>query len=163
MVSQNKLINYILIAISKKKQKKNKQSQQNMDRMIKYLILALFLFIFVSISMGQEDPDYEEDDEPGQPKPKHKINTRPIIGILSQQSKPEFEPNINMSTSYIAASYVKWIEAAGGQSVPILNTYSKSHVLKIMSRINGVLLPGGFMYYMSTIKQMCQPTGKGYL
>lgn len=108
--------------------------------MVKYLILVVLLF--VSLSMAQEDPDYEEDDQ-DEPKPKHKINTRPIIGILSQQSKPEFEPNINMSTSYIAASYVKWIEAAGGQSVPILNTYSKSHVLKIMSRINGVLLPGG--------------------
>ena len=107
--------------------------------MVKYLILVVLLF--VSLSMAQEDPDYEEDEQ-DEPKPKHKINTRPIIGILSQQSKPEFEPNINMSTSYIAASYVKWIEAAGGQSVPILNTYSKSHVLKIMSRINGVLIPG---------------------
>ena len=108
--------------------------------MVKYLILVVLLF--VSLSMAQEDPDYEEDAQDELPQPKHKINTRPIIGILSQQSKPEFEPNINMSTSYIAASYVKWIEAAGGQSVPILNTYSKSHVLKIMSRINGVLIPG---------------------
>lgn len=111
--------------------------------MLKYLILMVCLC--VPLSMSQQKGDYEGVDQDDGPRPqsKHKINTRPIIGILSQQSKPEFEPNINMSTSYIAASYVKWIEAAGGQSVPILNTYSKSHVLKIMSRINGVLLPGG--------------------
>ena len=65
-----------------------------------------------------------------------------------------FEPKINSSTSYIAGSYVKWIEAAGGQTVPILNTYSKSHILKIMSRINGVILPGtdlGVFYLTITI------------
>ena len=102
----------------------------------------------MSLAMA-EDPDESDDEGPDQenepiPVPKHKINTRPVIGILSQQSKPQFEPNLNSTTSYIAASYVKWIEAAGGQSVPILNTYSKSHVLKIMSRTNGILLPGNY-------------------
>ena len=101
----------------------------------------------MSLAMAK-DPDESDDEGPDQenepiPVPKHKINTRPVIGILAQQSKPQFESN-NSTTSYIAASYVKWIEAAGGQSVPILNTYSKLHVLKIMSRINGVLVPGNY-------------------
>lgn len=119
---------------------------------LKYLLLTALIVMSMTSSLRADDDESEDEStdsddgvdlEDMPKKPSHKINTRPVIGILSQQSKPEFEPNINTTTSYIAASYVKWIEAAGGQSVPILNTYSKSHVLKIMSRINGILLPGG--------------------
>ncbi|XP_066924525.1 gamma-glutamyl hydrolase A-like [Clytia hemisphaerica] len=68
---------------------------------------------------------------------------RPIIGILSQKITEEFTPYVTHDSTYIAASYVKWIEGAGAQVIPILSTYSKKKVLKLVRSINGVLFPGG--------------------
>jgi gamma-glutamyl hydrolase len=42
------------------------------------------------------------------------LNDRPIIGILSQPGDPAPE-----GYSYIAASYVKWVESAGARVIPI--------------------------------------------
>lgn len=44
----------------------------------------------------------------------------PVIGILSQDSG-----QYNPGSSYIAASYIKFIESAGGRVVPILYQTSK--------------------------------------
>lgn len=53
------------------------------------------------------------------------INERPIIGVLSQEQSFYLHgkyPEENY-TSYIAASYVKDIEASGARVVPILLVY----------------------------------------
>jgi gamma-glutamyl hydrolase len=42
------------------------------------------------------------------------LNDRPIIGILSEPGDPAPE-----GYSYIAASYVKWVESAGARVIPI--------------------------------------------
>lgn len=50
------------------------------------------------------------------------LNNRPIIGVLSQEQSPFLQtkyPKENY-TSYIAASYVKNVEASGARVVPIL-------------------------------------------
>jgi gamma-glutamyl hydrolase len=44
---------------------------------------------------------------------------------------------------YIAASYVKWIELAGGRVVPIPYNGTNDEMDKIFNNINGLLLPGG--------------------
>ncbi len=41
---------------------------------------------------------------------------RPIIGIIAQPSIPQTTP----PSQFLIASYVKWIESAGGRVVPIL-------------------------------------------
>ncbi|XP_036337807.1 gamma-glutamyl hydrolase-like isoform X2 [Rhagoletis pomonella] len=76
-------------------------------------------------------------------------NTRPIIGILTQEVSnfvlrhyPEKDYK-----SYIAASYVKFVEGAGGRVVPIWIGREKEYYEDIMSKINGVLLPGGATYF----------------
>lgn len=65
----------------------------------------------------------------------------PIIGILAQDSdgyvKEKFGP------TYIVASYIKYIESAGGRVVPIRNDLSEEQLEKLFSSINGVLFPGG--------------------
>jgi len=43
------------------------------------------------------------------------LNLRPVLGVLSQP----IEGNGTNKTSYIAASYVKFLEAAGAQVVPV--------------------------------------------
>lgn len=51
-----------------------------------------------------------------------KLNNRPIIGVLSQEQSYDLQkkyPEKNY-TSYIAASYVKDVEASGARVVPIL-------------------------------------------
>lgn len=47
-------------------------------------------------------------------------NERPVIGILTQDIyKSNFRQLKPLSYSYIAASYVKAIEASGGQVIPV--------------------------------------------
>lgn len=71
------------------------------------------------------------------------VNHRPIIGIVTQKCSTQYTPKVKSSETYIASSYVKHLESAGAQVVPILSTYSKKKVLHIVNRINGVLFPGG--------------------
>ena len=65
----------------------------------------------------------------------------PIIGIYTQTS-----PYSEFGTaSYIAASYVKFIEMSGAQVIPIYAFSETSEILDTLSKINGVLFPGGGM------------------
>lgn len=74
------------------------------------------------------------------------LNNRPIIGIptmaitdkLLMKSKPELK-----GKSYIAASYVKYLEMAGARVVPIEGDLSDDELLKIFNSINGLLFTGG--------------------
>lgn len=84
------------------------------------------------------------------------LNSRPLVGILSQPGdgmaysltsdwnalgeKP-LPPNYN--TSYIAASYVKFVEAGGGRVVPLIYNEPEDVLREKFAAINGLLLPGG--------------------
>jgi len=68
-------------------------------------------------------------------------NTRPIIGILTQPAPPEWkQPN---RTTYLAASYVKYIETTGAQVVPIRMYQSIDYYSHLFNSLNGILFPGG--------------------
>ena len=74
----------------------------------------------------------------------------PIIGIYTQSldsNEPTSEgyqskTNNNNNQTYIAASYVKYIEMSGAQVVPIFSFNDKSYFDEILPKINGVLFPG---------------------
>lgn len=66
------------------------------------------------------------------------INNRPTIAVLAQDVTLE-----GTVTSYIASSYVKYIESAGGRVVPILTTFDSTTVEEIFTKVNGLLIPGG--------------------
>jgi len=68
-------------------------------------------------------------------------NLRPIIGIVSYPVDTTSEEKYGKY--YIAASYVKFIESAGGQVVPIKYDASQAELLTIFNQVNGVLFPGG--------------------
>ncbi|XP_065485078.1 gamma-glutamyl hydrolase [Caloenas nicobarica] len=70
-----------------------------------------------------------------------KGNERPIVGILSQEC--HFEKFHRFGSSYIAASYVKFLESAGARVVPIRLNRSDEEYDKLFRSINGVLFPGG--------------------
>ncbi|KAI4495237.1 hypothetical protein M0804_001438 [Polistes exclamans] len=69
-------------------------------------------------------------------------NSRPIIGILSQETG-NYGDLIKGNRSYIAASYVKFVEGAGARVVPIPINKSKLYYKKLLRNISGVLWPGG--------------------
>ena len=64
-------------------------------------------------------------------------NLRPIIAILTQDLSGRG------NETYIAASYVKWVESAGGRVVPLHYDASTSEISALLSNVNGVLFPGG--------------------
>ncbi|XP_015687349.1 gamma-glutamyl hydrolase [Protobothrops mucrosquamatus] len=67
-------------------------------------------------------------------------NERPIIGILAQETSKNFQ---KFGSSYIAASYVKFIESAGARVVPVRLNRSNEEYDEIFHSINGILFPGG--------------------
>ena len=68
---------------------------------------------------------------------------RPVIGILAQEIARTAIPESIDGRAYISAAYVKYIEAAGADVVPILTDWSDHEVRKMFSSVNGVLIPGG--------------------
>ncbi|XP_061584347.1 gamma-glutamyl hydrolase-like [Cololabis saira] len=68
-------------------------------------------------------------------------NDRPVIGVLAQENLPGDQ--FAHGSSYIAASYVKFVESAGARVVPIRINRTEGEYAKIFYSINGLLLPGG--------------------
>ncbi|XP_063062661.1 gamma-glutamyl hydrolase-like isoform X1 [Engraulis encrasicolus] len=76
----------------------------------------------------------------------NKRNDRPIIGVLAQEVyKPQPKQN-----SYIAASYVKFLEAAGARVVPVMVNQTEEEYTQLFKSINGVLFPGGGVSLVSS-------------
>ncbi|KAM3592932.1 uncharacterized protein V6R79_001958 [Siganus canaliculatus] len=75
-----------------------------------------------------------------------KTNDRPIIGVLAQEVHLP-KPN---QTAYIAASYVKYLEAAGARVVPVMINQTQDEYKKLFNSINGILYPGGGVSIVSS-------------
>ncbi|CAI5496446.1 unnamed protein product [Closterium sp. Naga37s-1] len=77
------------------------------------------------------------------------VHDQPLIGILSQPGDgdggraPRVNSKEDLNVSYIAASYVKWVESAGARPVPILYDDPDWLMEKKFRAINGLILPGG--------------------
>eukprot|EP00123_Amoebidium_parasiticum_P012495 comp21396_c0_seq1/m.29455 comp21396_c0_seq1/g.29455 ORF comp21396_c0_seq1/g.29455 comp21396_c0_seq1/m.29455 type:complete len:328 (-) comp21396_c0_seq1:474-1457(-) len=75
------------------------------------------------------------------PAPPSVLNDAPIIGILSlpvdgkSQSFEKF--------SYIAASYVKWLEGGGARTVPIPYDSNPEDIRNLFYSLNGIVFTGG--------------------
>ncbi len=67
---------------------------------------------------------------------------KPVIGVVTQDNEQGW-PAIN--TTYIAASYVKFIEGAGARVVPVFihRAGEDGYLDTTFSQLNGVLFPGG--------------------
>ena len=70
-------------------------------------------------------------------------NNRPIIGILSLEASDEHFPISSNYTTYIASSYVDFVEMGGAQVVPIKLTDTRQEITDIVGQVNGVLFTGG--------------------
>ncbi len=76
----------------------------------------------------------------------------PVIGIYTQTDSSDepkgqsidLESDEASSYTYIAASYVKYIQMSGAQVVPIFAyTKDRSYFDRLLPQLNGVLFPGG--------------------
>ena len=66
------------------------------------------------------------------------LTNRPLIGIISQPGDPATGQD-----SYIAASYVKFVESAGARVVPFFHDAPLEETDARFAAVNGVLIPGG--------------------
>lgn len=65
----------------------------------------------------------------------------PVVGVLAM---PEFKPHPSQAKrSYIAASYVKWLEASGAHVVPLVYDAPHSDTVMLLEKVNGIIFPGG--------------------
>ncbi|XP_071730097.1 gamma-glutamyl hydrolase 2-like isoform X1 [Rutidosis leptorrhynchoides] len=77
--------------------------------------------------------------------PEPNVNLGPIIGILSHPSDGA-SGRLNNSTnvSYIAASYVKFVESAGARVIPLIYNEHPETLQTKLNLVNGVLFTGGW-------------------
>ncbi|KAJ6298220.1 hypothetical protein OIU76_019374 [Salix suchowensis] len=104
-------------------------------------------------------PNQLADDSPSAPRcPTSDINLnyRPVIGILSHPGDGA-SGRLNNATnaSYIAASYVKFVESAGARVIPLIYNEPREILFEKLNLVNGVLFTGGWAktgLYFNTAK-----------
>ncbi|XP_066366556.1 gamma-glutamyl hydrolase 2-like isoform X2 [Miscanthus floridulus] len=88
------------------------------------------------------------------------VYDRPVIGIVSHPGDGAGGRISNTTaTSYISASYVKFVEAAGARVIPLIYNEPEERLLEKLSLLNGVLFTGGSEkqgVYFETIKKIFQ-------
>ena len=112
--------------------------------MIFFLHFLFLPFFTHSLSPSKNIPQIIKYHSSGLPLSfsEKKRNSAPLIGILTQPSSWVSLYDSN-DFSYIAASYVKALEAAGAQVIPIKYDWDDEKIKEVMEGINGLLLPGG--------------------
>ena len=78
------------------------------------------------------------------------VNTYPVIGVVSQPLSEDLkkDPRFEGKTSYIMQAYIDFMKDAGARVVPIILEDDHSVVDEKLSKINGVLFPGGAGDYL---------------
>ena len=78
------------------------------------------------------------------------LNPNPVIGILSQPLPDSLkdDPRFEGKTSYIMQAYIEFVKAAGARVVPIVLEDEHSVVDEKLSKLNGILFPGGAGDYL---------------
>lgn len=68
------------------------------------------------------------------------VEQSPVIGVLAQET---WNNGLPPNNSVIVAGYVKFLEMAGAQVVPVLLNKSDDYYDTLYRKLNGLLLPGG--------------------
>lgn len=68
---------------------------------------------------------------------------QPVIAVMTQPMAETPSGPSKRATNYLPASYVKWIELAGGRVVPVSYEATDAEVDSLFDQVNGLLLIGG--------------------
>jgi len=80
-------------------------------------------------------------------------NDWPIIGVFTQPSSST-EGNCNGKCLYLAASYVKYLEAAGARVVPVNYYATNAEIDNLVGSLNGFFFPGGGSSFPSSAQYL---------
>lgn len=76
------------------------------------LLIIQFSLLSCSVSCKSNVHIVNRIDEPA-------LNDRPIVGVLAQEISSHLSQYFEDANSYIAASYVKFVEGGGARVVPV--------------------------------------------
>jgi len=63
-------------------------------------------------------------------------NDNPVVGILTQETYwSDFKKYTSSNSTYIAASYVKAVEASGGRVIPVFTNRTTEYYVYVYSNI----------------------------
>ncbi|KAL7186173.1 hypothetical protein ACSBR2_028011 [Camellia fascicularis] len=97
--------------------------------------------ILLPTGTGLEEPRMSPSCSAADPK----LNFRPVIGIVSHPGDGASGRLSNATNaSYIAASYVKFVEAAGARVIPLIYNEPPEILYNKLNLVNGVLFTGGW-------------------
>lgn len=130
-----------------------------------YLVIPILIYLSKEFSLAKSHPtillpSQQPDDSstdslssiPRCPAIDSKLNYQPVIGILSHPGDGA-SGRLNNATnaSYIAASYVKFVESAGARVIPLIYNEPPEILFEKLELVNGVLFTGGWaksgLYY----------------
>ncbi|KHN36905.1 Gamma-glutamyl hydrolase [Glycine soja] len=121
-------------------------------------VLSLFFFVtlFTCLLSATSHDDHiflpsqlHDDDSVSCTATDPNLNYKPVIGILTHPGDaPDDGASGRLSNatgvSYIAASYVKFVESGGARVIPLIYNESPENLNKKLDLVNGVLFTGGW-------------------
>ncbi|XWS16867.1 hypothetical protein CRYUN_Cryun33cG0017800 [Craigia yunnanensis] len=142
-------------------------SSRTSSDMWNYLLVPIILYLSkdISLAKGQTStplvlPSQRGDDSssdslssaPSCTTLDPSLYYRPVIGILSHPGDgASGRLNSDTNASYIAASYVKFVKAAGARVIPLIYNEPEEILFEKLELVNGVLFTGGWtkdgLYY----------------
>ena len=106
-----------------------------------FLLLCMCVLAVSALETRSKHTSDKDEEKSGRHIPPQ-VTDRPVIGILTLPMESFFPKNVT-GTSYIAGSYVNWVEQGGARVVPLRVDQDWAELESLVRNLNGVLFTGG--------------------